>query len=430
MRRPRRLPFVLAAVSIVLTVVGAAIMLLNGQPLLGTFNLALIVVGTVYAVVGAFLSVRVPDNRISWLFLAAAVVWSLDFLLKELASPGTVTAPGSVPDAELAAWLSAWLWVVGNPLMLFAVPVLFPDGHLPSRRWRPIVAIAVILVLDDVVGHAAAAWPLRGDAAALVSFDASTASGLVGPIVVVGDLSLFLVLPITAAVSLVARYRLSMGTARLQIRWFTLAIVAMILLVSGDVIVSQISPAAVGLLSAIGLALIPLAIGTAILRYRLWEIDRIVSRTIGWILVTGILASMFVAAIVGLEALLSPVTSSNTLAVAGSTLVAAALFQPIRSRVQRAVDRRFNRSRVDAESVVGAFAARTRDEVDLSRLRAFVESSAHQTVSPTVAGVWLRSGPARNDPGTSDRHRSQSHTAGGASRELVDGEHLRGRRPA
>jgi hypothetical protein len=137
-------------------------------------------------------------------------------------------------------------------------------------------------------------------------------------------------------------------------------------------------------------ALIPLAIGVAVLRYRLYEIDRVISRTISWAILTVLVAGLFVAFILVLQALLAPVTQSNELAVAGSTLLVFTLFQPIRRRVQRLVDRRFNRSRYDAEQTVAAFATRLRDEVDLESLRAEIIATVAQTVQPTSVSLWLR----------------------------------------
>jgi hypothetical protein len=146
----------------------------------------------------------------------------------------------------------------------------------------------------------------------------------------------------------------------------------------------------VGTLSVATLPLAALAVAVAVLRYRLYDIDRILSRTIGWAVVSLILASVFVGVIVGLQALLAPVTENNTLAVAASTLLAAALFQPLRVRVQRAVDRRFNRSRVDAQRAIDAFGSQLRDDVDLAALHGRLVAAADATVRPNGAGLWIR----------------------------------------
>jgi len=145
-----------------------------------------------------------------------------------------------------------------------------------------------------------------------------------------------------------------------------------------------------------GLAAIPISVAIAVLRYRLYEIDRIVSRTIGWALVTGILVVTFGILVVGLQALLQDVTQGGTLVVAVSTLVAASLFQPVRSRVQRAVDRRFDRARYDGDRVVARFGDRLRDHVDLDTLSGDIRSVADETVRPAVSAVWLRTATARH----------------------------------
>lgn len=142
--------------------------------------------------------------------------------------------------------------------------------------------------------------------------------------------------------------------------------------------------------SFFGMALLPIGIGIAVLRYRLYEIDRIISRTVSYAAVTPVLGGVFVCVILVLQALMAPVTRSNTWAVAGSTLVVAALFQPLRRRIQAGTDRRFNRSRYDAQQTAAAFAGRVRDEVDLGQLSAEVVRIVEQTVQPATASIWLR----------------------------------------
>jgi hypothetical protein len=142
----------------------------------------------------------------------------------------------------------------------------------------------------------------------------------------------------------------------------------------------------------IAFATVPIAIYVAITRYRLYEIDRIVSRTLGWLLVTAVLAGVFAGAVIGLQALLAPVTGSNTVVIAGSTLLAAGLFQPLRRRIQHAVDRRFNRARLDADRVAGAFAGRLRQQVDLDALGIDMRQTVMGSVAPATVGLWLRAG--------------------------------------
>jgi uncharacterized membrane protein YfcA len=200
---------------------------------------------------------------------------------------------------------------------------------------------------------------------------------------------------IVALLAVVQRYRRGDVIERQQLRWFgasmVLAALGLLVIIT---VPDEFGTLGFGIL-VFSLGLIPLAIGIAILRYRLYEIDRIISRTIAWLLLTLILGAVFAALIVGLQALLAPATEGSTLAVAGSTLVAFALFQPLRRRVQLAVDRRFNRSRVDAERAREAFGNRLREDVDLDAVQGRLVETTRETLRPAGVGVWLRSGGSR-----------------------------------
>jgi hypothetical protein len=387
----RWLPAVLAAISIGMTAAGAVLMVANGQPILGTFNLDLIVVGSAFVVVGAMLCLRVPGNRLGWLFLAAGITWSADLLLAQVAWFGAVVHPGSLSGTWIATWLSNWLWLPGTALLLFGVPLLFPDGHLPSPRWRPVAILGVLIVAGAVLGQAAAAWPLReGTLSLSPGFDATAAPGLAGILASIGNMGTSLLLPALAVAALVARYRAAAGLVRQQLRWFTASAIAAVVLVLGDLLVQAVAPGAMGLMSAAGFMMLPAGLGIAILRYRLYDLDRIISRTVAWALVTGLLVGVFVVVVVTLEAVLAPLTSESTLAVAISTLVAFAIFQPLRRRVQRAVDRRFNRSRYDARNTASSFAQRLRSETEMDLVMRDLASVTASAVAPASFAVWLR----------------------------------------
>jgi len=183
------------------------------------------------------------------------------------------------------------------------------------------------------------------------------------------------------------RFRASRGVVRQQLKWFLAAV--FVLVASTAVAMTGSDEANIGFL--IGIGLVPIAIGIAILRYRLYDIDRLISRTIGWALVTGILAAVFVSVVLVLQALLAGFTQGETLAVAASTLAAFALFQPVRRRIQVAVDRRFDRARYDGQRTVDAFAERLRDEVELASIEREALGTVDETVRPVHAGLWLRS---------------------------------------
>ncbi len=190
------------------------------------------------------------------------------------------------------------------------------------------------------------------------------------------------------------RLRRARGVERAQLRWLVWSmafiVVGFIVGLVGDSIFVNGLGGAVWLPAIVAFCLPPVAIGIAILRYRLYEIDRIISRTISYGVVTLVLASLFVIVVLAAQAVLGPLTGSSTIAVAGSTLLVATLFQPIRRRVQRLVDRRFNRNRYDADRTVAAFAGRLRDEVDLEALRAEILATVSEAVEPSAVSLWLR----------------------------------------
>jgi hypothetical protein len=202
--------------------------------------------------------------------------------------------------------------------------------------------------------------------------------------------------------SMVVRLRRAQGVERAQLRWLVWSmafiLVGFIIGLVGDAVFPNGLNGAVWLPAILAFALPPLAIGIAVLRYRLYEIDRLISRTLAYGLVTVVLVAIFSAAILALQALLSPLTGGNTLAVAGSTLLVAVLFQPLRRSVQSLVDRRFNRPRYDAELAVESFAARLRDEVDLDNLQGSLLTIVEATLEPTLSGLWLRTSDARAWP--------------------------------
>jgi hypothetical protein len=194
--------------------------------------------------------------------------------------------------------------------------------------------------------------------------------------------------------SMVVRLRRAQGVERAQLRWLVWSmafiVVGFIIGLVGDSVFANGLNGVVWLPAIIAFSLPPVAVGVAVLRYRLYEIDRLVSRSIGWGALTVILGGVFVGLVLGLQAILAPITGSNALAVAASTLLVFSLFQPVRRRVQAVVDRRFNRSRYDAQVAVESFSARLRDEVDLEILQGSLLALVEATLEPTTASLWLR----------------------------------------
>jgi len=376
----------------VIALVGVAISLVTATGphdllLASAFGLAAIS----FATVGAVLVTRLPTNPIGWLLASGGFWFGVGNGATSLAIYGLITHPGSVPGAVWFAWLDEWTWApaVGAVLLLVLV---YPTGRLLSKRWRPLAVGDVLLIVLFSYGGAFAPWtdgqfPVANPLA-ITGAAPDLVNVLLGPIAILAIL-------LTVA-SLVVRFRRSSGIERAQLKWFV-AVVAVSLpaFLIGTSLFGSSGTAGViaslsDLISYVGFALLPVAIGLAVLRYRLYEIDRIVSRTIAYGLLSAIVGGLFAGGILVFGAALAPLTGSNELAVAGSTLLVFALFQPLRRWVQRLVDRRFNRARYDAERTVAAFATRLSDEVDFERLRAEILATVATTVEPTSVSLWLR----------------------------------------
>jgi hypothetical protein len=351
---------------------------------------------------GAFLVSRLPRHRIGWLLVLGGLVLAASGATSGLADYGLTVHPGAVPGAVWLAWVSEWTWAPEIACLFVLLPLYYPSGGVPSPRWRVVVVIAAALVLVGGVASALSPWApdpfpvdnplaLGGVAGRVTSF----LSNVLGTGLVVSG-------GVLAVASLLVRYRRGSGIERAQLKWFAAVATVTGLAACVNIATNSSSgaPASTGILGSIsaasnvllfvGLALLPVAIGIAVLRYRLYEIDRLVSRTVAYGLVTVVLLAVFGGAILLFSALLSPLTGGNTLAVAGSTLLVAALFQPLRRRVQGLVDRRFNRARYDAQAAVVAFTERLRDEVDLDTLQGSLLTIVEATLEPTVSGLWLR----------------------------------------
>ena len=340
-------------------------------------------------IVGAFVATRQPRNVIGWILwsVAIAVTWSIagdDYATTSLAAAG-----GTWPGTIWAAWLSGMTFLPAIITVLVFIPLLFPTGRLLSPRWRWVAWFTVLAIVLSILPAAFAPGPL-GDSATLLNPVGIAAVGQVKDVLNVVTLIAFAIALPLAVASVVLRYRRGTATEREQLKWFAAAVG-----LTGACFGLAILPIAP--LSDIGwaagivtISLIPVAIGIAILRYRLYEIDRIISRTLSYAAVTVTLALVFVTVVLGLQAVLEPMTGENTIAVAASTLIVAALFQPLRRRVQAIVDRRFNRARYDAQRTVDAFSERLRDEVDIATLTADLDATIHAALKPATLGLWLR----------------------------------------
>jgi hypothetical protein len=384
----RRLALVLTAASIAF-VTGALVWLALswGAPLPDSWGFRgdPIIHAIGFTAVGAIVALRRPANAIGWLLLGAGFVAALGAFALEYGVYAIVGRAVALPGGVFGAWLGSWTWVLYIVGILPFVLLLFPDGRLPSTRWRPAGWAAILSVLVTTAFMAFKAGPLQLAAYADNPFT-PLPSPLVDPLGAIGVVS---ILPVMggASMSLVLRFRRSTGIERAQIKW--LAFSAVPLGAAG--LASAVLPDKLGQVLFVFLVLsVPVAVGIAVLRYRLYDIDVLINRTLVYGTTTAAIGVAFFAGIVVLQTILRPFTSGSELAVAASTLVCFALFQPLRRRVQSAVDLRFYRSRYDAARTLDAFSVRLRDEVDLDAVRADLVDAVRDTVQPAHASVWLR----------------------------------------
>ena len=340
-------------------------------------------------IVGLAIALRRPANPIGWIFSAYALSTAV-YLAAGGYAIRAVVVPGSLPGGEWAAWLRNWADRAVASLVLLAF-LLFPTGRLASRRWLPALALPPLMA----VGMAARAFvpgPMDflgiPDPAGVAWVPRSVDNGFLGGVpAIVGAF--------VAYAHLATRYRAAGGAERQQIKWLAIPVVALavaLLATVADLALGGTGggPGVSSLYAAVEL-LLPACMAIAILRYRLYDIDLLINRALVYGATTAGIALAFFGGIVLLQALLRPITSGSELAVAASTLASLALFQPLRRRMQEAVDRRFYRSRYDAARTLDAFSVRLRDEVDLDAVRADLVSAVRDTVQPAHTSLWLRS---------------------------------------
>jgi hypothetical protein len=400
MRRPASWAAVLAWALLLLTLLGLAATawldrLLRQAGSLELTSLAassvpLVVAAVSAGTVGTMLAIRRPAHPVGWLLLGLGLSLTVHDLTYSYTRYGLVARPGSLPAASYLAGFNngvvlSWISCAGFVLLLT------PTGQLPSPRWRwwaRVAAVAPGVWLLAMVVHPA---PLQPEYPAIGNPLAVPAvSGPLPGVLTAASAVVVLAALIVGAVSLVGRFRRASGVERQQLRWLAwgamLASVALLVAMAALVLEdsgSNLLNAALGVCAA----LLPLATGAAILRYRLYDLDRIISRTLAYGLLTVLLGLGYAAVVLGLGRLLP---QDSSLVVAAATLAVAGVFQPARRRVQQAVDRRFNRRRYDAATTIAAFSARLRDEVDLDSLTAELLAVVDQTMQPTRASLWLR----------------------------------------
>jgi hypothetical protein len=382
----------MCALSLVLTTLSLLLLRLNlSHPGVHIFDYWIenTVVAASFSTVGAVIISRHPNNVIGWLLCAGGFAIGLNHFSTEYAIYSLVAQPGSLPGATVFTWLAYWVYVpaLGSAIFLF---LLFPTGRLPSSRWRWFAGLSAVATL---VGAVCASF--------------SSGTGYLGPlpnplgIESIGDLSLIVspilyILGLLAVISMLSRLRRGTGIERQQIKWFAYAGAVTFI---GGLVQHNLFPVIdvwwvwwVGfVVGTIGLLGQPVALGIAILRYRLYEIDLIINRTLVYGSLTAMLVGVYVGTIVLLQELLRTLTGQESqLAIVASTLAVAALFTPLRRLIQGFIDRRFYRRKYDAAKTLEAFSAKLRDETDLDALNAELVGVVRDTMQPAHVSLWLR----------------------------------------
>lgn len=367
--------------------------------------LTTIVFGTAmmaFPVVGALIVSRHPGHPIGWLFLAAGLSNALQILFSGYGSYSLAADPPRLPGGVVASWLADVIWLPSVAVATTFLFLLFPDGRLLSRRWRPVawaaavgtslVALSVLLE-PTLYEHPDIRAPFALPKAA------EPALGLAATI----GFFLWAGSTLTAVVSLVLRLRRAHGEQRLQIKWVAFAALTAVLVLVPTFILE--TPEPLESLEALALLAIPTSVGVAILKYRLYDIDRIINRTLVYGALTALLVGVYVIVAVGLGTGVRSITEqeNSSIAIAASTLAVAALFGPARRRIQAFIDRRFYRQKYDSARTLEFFSARLREQVDLDSLVGELVGVVRDTMQPAHVSLWLRPVLASRHPGNAGK---------------------------
>jgi hypothetical protein len=341
------------------------------------------------AVIGAVAASRQPRNTIGWILCVIPLSLALLILSSHAYWAFALRGHGHSPGAEFLAWLANWVWIPAMIPMLTLFPLLFPTGRLPSRRWRPVLWIAIASIPFSFVGEALPSRRFEG-------YPVDNPFGI-GPAAEVAGVVGFILMAVGAFASvaaLVVRFRRSHGVEREQLKWVTSAAVVFITMFS--VPIENFAGDDVGFATLlVGILVISSAVAIAMLRYRLYDIDVVINRALVYGSLTAMLVGVYLGSVLLLQVVLETFTGGSGLAVAASTLGTAALFGPLRTRVQGVVDRRFFRRKYDAAQTLERFGLRLRDEVDLDSLTDELRAVVAETVQPAHVSLWV---PGRESP--------------------------------
>jgi hypothetical protein len=343
-----------------------------------------------FAALGALVASRRPRNPIGWILVVSPICLAFTQVARDWYTHTLFADPGSLPLASGLMWAANWAWIPGFMPLLTLLLLLFPDGRPQSRRWRPVGWLAALGMGLLIVGYAFAPGTLEDYPRVDNPLGIDGSPGEVLEVFQAVGFPCFALAAIGSMASLVVRFRRSQGVERQQLKWMAAAAALVVAAWLVNAFFDQVVGKDISLILPLTLLALPGAAAVAILRYRLYDLGLVVNRTLVYGALTATLAGSYLGIVLLLQLALEPLTSDSGLAIAGSTLAVAALFRPLRGRIQELVDRRFYRRRYDAARTVEGFSARLRDEVELDALSAELRDVVRDTVQPAHVSLWLR----------------------------------------
>jgi MFS family permease len=383
----------LVVVSVVLLVGGISFALMSRstvpeRPYYGSITLS--VLALAFSVVGAIIASRQPRNAIGWIFCSVGVTIGLSSFAGDYAEYWLASGFGMGALGETAAWFSSWSWTILVYIPTSFLLLLFPNGRLPSPRWRPVAWCAVLGLIGFIAGYALEPGPLEDFPRIMNPYGVDS---LILEVVAVAGTIVASASMVASAISLIVRMRRAGRAQRQQIKWLAYGGVLVVGTVFvGGVISVWIGEVGIALIS-LGLLGVPIFTGVAIARYHLYDIDIVINRTLVYGALTAALVAVYFGGVATLQALFRALTGQEQqpqLAIVVSTLAIAALFDPLRRRIQSFIDRRFYRRKYDARKTLEAFSVKLRDETDLQTLNDDLVGVVRETMQPARVSLWLR----------------------------------------
>jgi hypothetical protein len=404
-RTAARLAWPMCLLSLTLTALGLLLLILNlSKPKVEIFDywIEVTVMAVAFSTVGGVIASRRPENLTGWLCCAIGLVGGIRLFSAEYAAHSLLAAPRSLPGGEVMAWILSWIWLLHLGLFVF-LGLLFPSGLLPYKRWRRFALFSAAVFAVGSISLAFSPGPVVGFSSIQNPLGVETLSGIESLVKMLGYTC-----GLVTAVSMLERLRYARGVEHQQLKWVTYAGAV---LASGGILLYLIWPAisiqwlfwTSFVVFMVGLVGVPLALGIAILRYRLYDIDHIINRTLVYGVLTATLAAIYFGGVAVTEALVRTLTGQEEqpqLAIVVSTLVIAALFNPLRRRIQVVIDQRFYRRKYDAAKTLEAFSAKLRDETDLDSVSEDLVQVVRETMQPAHVSLWLRPDSAGKGEGS------------------------------